>query len=65
VVGHGFQFNDVGVAFGAHFSDDFFEAGFDVAFDDFASPFRAPHNVVVAAVNHVLIGFEAIEDTHT
>ncbi len=62
MVGHGFQFNDCRQFLLADFCDDLFEPAVDVAGNDVAAIFRAPHDVVGAVVGDVVVRPDLIRE---
>lgn len=55
MVWHGFQFDDLAFTFGGDLPDDLLETVGHVALDDGAAVFWAPHDVVSAAVDDVVV----------
>jgi hypothetical protein len=55
MIRHRFQFDDRCVPFGADLADDLLETRLDKPAEDPPALFRAPHNVVGAAVDDVVV----------
>jgi hypothetical protein len=58
VIGHGLQFDDLGIPLLAHLFDDLLQAVVHLPGDDGASVFRAPDDVVGAPVDNVVVGLD-------
>lgn len=56
MVGHGFEFDDVAVAFGANIGDELLKSGVNVSSEDWSPIFRTPDDVKRAAVDDIVVG---------